>query len=186
MQAHWHTEDCLWAQALAEQLLNLFEDKQNGGFFFTTHDHEQLLHRPKPLADESTASGNAIAVRVLLRLGYLLGEKRYLDAAERTLKYARSAIEKFPLAHTSLSMALDDYLQPPEIVIIRGDVEVLADWQQQAFATDRLVFAIPGQAENLPEALAAKKSQAKTVAYICKGFECSPPITELEQLQKSR
>ena len=65
-------------------------------------------------------SGNGIAARALIRAGYLLAETRWLEAAERTLRAAWLAIDRFPHGHMSLLEALHEYLEPPEIVIIRG------------------------------------------------------------------
>jgi uncharacterized protein YyaL (SSP411 family) len=52
------------------------------------------MHRPKPLSDEATPSGNGIAAFALQRLGFLLGETRYLDAAEKTLQNASEAMNE--------------------------------------------------------------------------------------------
>ena len=42
-----------------------FEDSENGGFYFTAHDHETLIHRPKPTADEAMPPANGVLARVL-------------------------------------------------------------------------------------------------------------------------
>ena len=74
------------AQELADVLLNHFEDTEQGGFFFTSHDHEALITRPKPGYDNATPSGNGVAAYALQRLGHLLGEFRYLEASMRCLR----------------------------------------------------------------------------------------------------
>ena len=83
MQTRFRAADFGWACELADVLLAQFEDPERGGFFFTSHDHEKLIHRPKPGHDNATPSGNGIAVLSLQRLGHVLGETRYLEAAER-------------------------------------------------------------------------------------------------------
>ena len=88
LQARWSSEHLQFAISLADALLEHFEDADAGGFYFTANDHEALIHRPKPLADESVPSGNGIAAFALQRLGFLLAETRYLDAAERALRAA--------------------------------------------------------------------------------------------------
>ena len=50
------------------------------------------------------------------------------------------------------------------------------------YAPRRMVFAIPADAADLPEALASKRAREGTVAYICQGPQCSEPITELPRL----
>ena len=45
-----------------------FEDREEGGFFFTANDHESLLARAKDPFDNALPSGNSIAVLDLLEL----------------------------------------------------------------------------------------------------------------------
>ena len=58
-------------------------------------------------------SGNGVAVRALGRLGHLLGEPRYLDAAERALKAAGALLEQAPSAHSGMLLALAEHHAPP-------------------------------------------------------------------------
>jgi uncharacterized protein YyaL (SSP411 family) len=186
LQARWDGEQLEFAVELADQLLLHFEDTDNGGFFFTADYHESLMHRPRPLSDDATPSGNGIAALVLQRLGFLLGEVRYLEAAERTLRSAWQAMAEYPHGHVSLVSALEEYLHHPESIIIRGDASEAADWAASAarlYAPRRLVFAIPADERNLPGALAERKPKpAGTIAYRCEGSRCSLPITSWEAL----
>ena len=146
LQVDWQTDRLELAMDLADTLLARFFDADNGGFYFTADDHESLIHRPKPLSDESMPAGNGIAARALQRLGFLLGEVRYLAAAEATLRYAAATMSEFPHAHVTLLTALEEYLEHPEIVIIRGDPIEIASWRAalaKQYAPRRLVLAIP-------------------------------------------
>ena len=49
--------DLRFACALADVLLEQFEDARDGGFFFTSHDHEALVLRPKSGHDGAVAVG---------------------------------------------------------------------------------------------------------------------------------
>lgn len=185
LQAQWRTTDLLFAQELADALLQHYEDSQ-GGFFYTAHDHEQVLQRLKPYADEALPSGNGMAAIALGRLGYLLGNKRYIEAAEKTLKAAWDLIQQAPAEHHSLLVALEEHLIPPEIIIIRGNDPQLFVWQAscvQHYAPHRMVFAIPALEAHLPEPLAQKAATHDIIAYICAGTQCLAPITELNVLQ---
>jgi hypothetical protein len=187
LQARWRSEYLTFARELADLLLEHFEDPAQGGFFFTADDHERLLQRLKPLADEATPSGNGVACLALGRLGHLLGETRLLEAAERGLRAAAPALREAPFAHASLLFALDEYLHPPQIVIIRGEPQASASWlasSLRGYAPRRLAFAIPTEAGDLPAALAAKAAQGRTTAYVCEGMSCSAPLDSLESLEK--
>ncbi|EQD55614.1 hypothetical protein B1A_11883, partial [mine drainage metagenome] len=115
---------------LTEAMLRHFADP-SGGFFFTSDDHEALLHRLKAFSDEAIPSGNGVAARVLLRLGYLLGESRYLDAAERTVRAGWAPLEQYPQAHMTMLTALDELLHPPQIVILRGEASAIEAWRRE-------------------------------------------------------
>ncbi len=186
LQARWSTEHLQFAITLADTLLEHFEDTETGGFFFTANDHEELIHRPKPLADESVPSGNGIAAFALQRLGFLLGETRYLDAAERTLRAAWRAIDEYPHGHVTLLTALEEYIEHPEIIVIRGEADDVARWRDAAaklYAPRRLVFAISREQQSLPGALADRAAMAdETVAYRCLGTHCELPVTSWEAL----
>ncbi|MBT8145033.1 MAG: thioredoxin domain-containing protein, partial [Gammaproteobacteria bacterium] len=119
LQCRWRTSDLLWAVELAELLLRHFEDEDSGGFFFTADDHEQLFHRTRSFTDDATPNGNGTAIRALTRLGYLLGENRYLDAAERALRAAWAGMRQTPSAHATMISALNEFIDPPEIMVIR-------------------------------------------------------------------
>ena len=170
---------------LIEVVLQHFADDAGGGFFFTADDHEPLIHRTKSFADDATPSGNGIAARVLLRLGHLLGEPRYLAAAERTLRAAWPSLERYPQGHVSLLGALDELLSPPEVVILRGEARTIEGWRAQLarrYAPHRLLLAVPADAPDLPPALADKTPRAGPVAYICRASTCSAPLDSLEAL----
>ncbi|MCI0505500.1 MAG: thioredoxin domain-containing protein [Gammaproteobacteria bacterium] len=180
LQARWNAEDLAFAIALADAVLEKFEDRKAGGFYFTSHDHETLIQRPKVLMDESLPAGNGVAAFVLQRLGHLLGEQRYLDAAERTLKAAWDSIVRTPYAHNTLLDALEEYLYPTQTVVLRGDANTLKEWRAQSaavYAPRRLLLAIPSTEQELPGLLGQRVPQGKLVAYICDGHQCRPALT---------
>jgi uncharacterized protein YyaL (SSP411 family) len=185
LQARWNSEHLSFAVWLAEQLLDNFQDTEYGGFYFTSNDHEKLIHRTKPIADDALPSGNGIAALGLIRLGHLLGEPRYLDAAAATLSVGWAGMKEFPYGHTALVTALEETLYPPEIVILRGPATEIDHWSERLaaiYSPRRLLLAIPDTETSLPGALVTRKPQASAVAYICRGTSCSAPIASLEEL----
>jgi uncharacterized protein YyaL (SSP411 family) len=185
LQARWRNADLAFARDLADTLLEHFQDRQQGGFFFTADDHERLLRRVKPYSDDAMPAGNAVAASALQRLGLLLGEPRYLEAAEQTLRAAAGALADLPYAHPGLLMTLQEHLAPVETVILRGDTEALQGWLQrlsETYRPTRRVFAIPGDVEGLPEALQQKRGGSDVLAYRCRGMQCDPPVGDIADL----
>jgi uncharacterized protein len=182
LQSRWRSSDLQFARMLTEVLLAQFEDAQGGGFFFTAKDHEKLIHRSKTFSDDALPSGNGVAASVLCRLGYLLGEMSYLDAAERTLRAGWPMLQQYAAAHMAMANALDDFLTPTQILIIRGEPSDVEHWAAGVgawYAPGRMVFGIPGDAGDLPPLLAAKGATTGTVAYLCTGMTCSAPLSDL-------
>ncbi len=185
LQASWRNSDLEFAIQLADIVMQHFYDNDNGGFYFTADDHENLILRPKPLMDEAIPSGNGIAAYVLNRLGHLMGEQRYIDAAEKTLHYAWRSIAEVPHAHAALLFALDEILNPPAMLIIRGKEPELKLWQQTCnknYQLNQLVFPIPDSVKPLPGLLDDRPAQEKTCAYLCAGTSCKPVITDINEL----
>ena len=188
LQTSWRTRDLELAIRLADILLEQFEDQDNGGFFFTSHDHETLIYRPKPMSDDALPGGNGIAALVLARLGHLLGETRYLDAAERTLRLAMEGIAKIPYAYNAMLLALEEYLNPPQSIVLRGAEPNLTVWHARAhqfYSPRRLSFSIPADVDDLPGLLAERKPLTSMVAYVCEGHHCDAPITDLTSFENT-
>ena len=183
-QVRFRSDELAFARDLLEVVLEHFADPE-GGFFFTSDDHETLIHRSKSYSDDATPAGNGIAAFVLQRMGHVLGEPRYLLAAEGTIRAAWPVLEKYPQGHMSVLIALEELLNPPETVILRGDAATIGAWQSnlaKLYAPRRLVLAIPADATDLPSALADKPARGTAAAYVCRGSVCSTPVESFSAL----
>ena len=187
MQCEFRAEDLEFARALADLLLDRFEDREQGGFFFVSHDHERLILRPKTGHDSATPSGNGVACHALQRLGHLTGDTRYLAAAERALKLFYPALERQPSSFPSLATALDEYLTPPRIVLLRGPDDEARGWHaalSRSYRPDTLTLAIPSAVRDLPQTL-ERPASPRTRAWICQGVQCLPPLEELDAVERA-
>jgi hypothetical protein len=183
LQAGFREQDLAWARELADALLANFEGAEAGGFFFTSHDHEVLLTRPKPGYDNATPSGNGVAAFALQRLGHLLGESRYLASGERCLRLFHAHVTQMPVAYPTLLAVLDEALAPPRVILLRGPTDALAAWQAKLaprLAARDLLLALPNGVA-LPAAL-ARPEAAQPTAWVCSGSACQPPLTDLDAL----
>ena len=181
LQAGYRETDMAWARELADALLMHFEDADSGGFFFTSHDHEALITRPKPGYDNATPSGNGVAAFALQRLGHLLGEARYLDASARCLNVFHAHLIQQPIAYPTLLAVLEESLVPPRVILLRGPASTLHAWTRaltpQLGAHDLMLSLPNGLA--LPDAL-TKPAPDRPTAWICSGTACQPPVTDLD------
>ena len=190
LEVHWQSKYLVFAEALADALLANFYDAEQGGFFFTAHQHETLIHRPKPTMDDALPAGNAVAASALMKLGHLLARSDYLDAAYGTLNWARRAMEQHPAGHCRLlsALAAQDTNQSVQLVL-RGPAAEVGAWRnrvQQAYRPWVQCFAIPYEAAGaLPPylpALVSLEEQQRCSAFVCRGLSCDKPVHTIEEV----
>jgi uncharacterized protein len=168
LQADFDLEVLAFAEELADALLDDFEDRSGGGFFFTRHDHETLILRPNPMHDNATASGNGVAARALARLGHVTGEMRYVDAAERALRAAWPLLARNPLGCASLVLALSEVLDPPTLIVLSGDQSALLPWRTMLAGHHlprTLTFVLPEDLRRVPPTLLRPRPAAGVTGH---------------------
>jgi hypothetical protein len=188
LQARFDAADLGFARSLADVLLEQFEDADAGGFFFTASDHEQLVHRPKPPHDNATPSGNAVAAWGLGRLAAIAGEERYARAAERTLELFYPQMRDYPAGFAAMAIALDEALQPPRTLILRGRPEALPAWQEalaREFLPDVTTLAVPDGLAGLGAVLDKPPRPEPVNAWLCRGVTCLAPMSDLVHLKET-
>lgn len=181
------------ARQILDRMIELFEDKDDGGFFFTSSDHETLITRFKDPYDNATPSGTSLAVTALLRLGALTGDKQYTDRAERVLKQMHEFMVKAPSGFGQLLCALDFLVQTPvEIALLGREVlemgEPLYEVVFGEFIPNKVVAVATDEdteAQRAVALLAGKKTvNEEPTAYVCKNFTCQAPVTGPPLLRK--
>ena len=101
------------ARETADAMIERFADPERGGFFTTSHDHEELIARRKDIDDHPIPSGNSAAALGLLRLAALTGEHAYEQQAVSVLPaLRRGSPPSHPQAFAHLLQALDFHLSP--------------------------------------------------------------------------
>jgi uncharacterized protein YyaL (SSP411 family) len=126
-----------------------------------------------------------VAALALQRLGHITGESRYLDAAERTLQLFYPALAQHPNGYTSLLMALEEAIEPPRVVVLRGPAAQLRQWQEvlgQRYLPATLILAVPEGVTGLSPLLAKRGIPEAVNAWVCQGVTCLPPVDTLQML----
>ena len=185
------------ANQIAEALLEHFYDPAEGGFFDTAQGVDvperigALSTRRKPLQDAPTPAGNPTAANLLLRLELLTGNALYGERARRTLELFAGVVEHFGLHAGSYAQALRRAITPAVLVCVIGDDALAEDLSATAtarFLVNKSVVRLRHeQLDSLPPALAETLPQVPgvrdgSVAVVCKGFRCLPPVRDRESL----
>ncbi|HET9047153.1 MAG TPA: thioredoxin domain-containing protein [Casimicrobiaceae bacterium] len=186
MQTRFRPDDWDLARAIADALIAHFEDRQRGGFWFTSHDHEKLFHRTKPGRDNATPSGNGVAAQALIALGHFAAEPRYLDAAGRAVRVFAPTLDHSPGGHSTLLSALEDLEVPPAHVVLAGEAAETAAWHaalERAYRPNVRVIDL-GHVDRPPPSLVKGRKPARgAVAWVCRGTTCLPPIAALAEVE---
>ena len=185
MQTRFRVRDFEWALELADVLLAQFEDTAQGGFFFTSHDHERLIHRTKPGPDNATPSGNGVAAQALIALGHLAGMPRYVESGERAVRLFAASFAQFPAGYSTLLAALEDARLPPTSIVLAGDRAPCDAWQQTLERTYRpavRIFNVAGIVDLPPALVKGSAGIDGATAWICRGTHCLPPMRALAEV----
>ncbi|MCC7494002.1 MAG: thioredoxin domain-containing protein [Fimbriimonadaceae bacterium] len=185
-EATWYTA----AAGFVETLLEDFRDAERGDFYMTAGDAEPLLLRPKDLHDHATPAGLSLTVTALVRLAQLSGEARYRDIAGAALGVYADEMRGNAWGMANLIVAADDYLHPPETLVISGAgraAEALRQVAAADFAPRRRLLLHPAAADSaeLPLALQGRGLVAgQPAAWLCRGFTCQRPVTDPAALRR--
>jgi uncharacterized protein YyaL (SSP411 family) len=185
------------ALVLARRMIAEFYDTTGGGFFDATAKGADLLGvlsaRRKPLQDSPTPAGNPAAAAALLRLYALEGSADLREKAEDTLEAFAGVVTHFGLYAGTYGLALERLLLPPVQVVVIGE-DAAADELEAAatvgYAVNKSVIRLtrsqvagelpPLLAETLP--LLPGVDAGHSIAVVCKGTSCLPPVREPERL----
>ncbi len=174
------------AQRLADIMITEFWDAENGGFFFTSNDHEELVVRNKDFYDNATPSGNSVSADVLLRLAKLTGDQRYERFAVTVLRLAASFIRRHPQGFGRALSAMEFYLGPTrEIVILASADDELRREVIKRFLPDAVLIMSDGDDDDLPLLSGRTRIDGKPTVYVCENFVCQLPVTNLEDLAQT-
>ncbi|MEK6258382.1 MAG: thioredoxin domain-containing protein [Planctomycetota bacterium] len=196
------------ALSLAERMLSQFWDDADGGFFYTSADHEALIARNKETHDNATPSGNSLAATALLKLARLTGRMDLEEKAVATLEMMSGQLTRIPLAAGQALIALDFLIGPAhEVVVVEGSQESgdrsqeTGDRSQneerrslallhQRFVPNKVVHQRDAAIadEQLPAAtrslLSGKSaSQGLTTVYVCQHGTCGRPLVGDRQIE---
>jgi uncharacterized protein YyaL (SSP411 family) len=170
-----------------------FGDPAANGFFYSQSGDDDLLVRDRCYIDEACPAPNAVAARLLLRLSHLLGREGYRFHAEQSLAGAVAFGQRFPTALTCTWSVVDQYLAPPEEIVIVGDpgdeaYQELVRVSNQLYRPNLAVVLqrtdAPSMAEAIPLLQGRTLQNGKATAYFCMDHTCAAPVCTGDELRE--
>ncbi len=159
------------AEELCRDACEQFQDREHGGFYLYSENHESLILRPKETYDGAMPSGNSLMAWNLARLSQLVSEETYGPLAERQLDFLAADAGQYPAGYAMFLLALLDRRDPPPkvTVVLSGKPE--ADcFPLELPAEAAVVLREPGGEYPL--------KNGKVTFYVCRGHNCRPPVNE--------
>jgi uncharacterized protein YyaL (SSP411 family) len=185
------------ANRLAGQMITLFDDPSEAGFYLAGHDVETLLTRGhKPDYDGAVPSGNSVAAVCLARLARLTGDVTLTEKAESTFKFLASRMQANPVGLTTGACGLAFWILPGTEIVLAGtlddpDVRVMQEALHRAYLPNTVTLWHPSSPQALaietwvPMVKSMREVDGKATAYICENFACKQPVTSVEQFNFS-
>jgi len=194
-EAAFRPEYLAQAQRLTREMVRLFWDEKNGGFFLTGSDAEALLLRQKEVYDGAIPSGNSIAALDLFRVGRLTVDSDLEKKGQLLFDAFSMQMTQHPTAYPQLLMALDFALGPSCEIVIAGSpgdpgVQAMVRAVYQSFLPNKVVALHPAGEEGrqiealIPFLKEQTALEGKATAYLCRNYSCERPVTSADQLQK--
>ena len=175
---------------MSEAMIELFADKEKGGFFLTGVDSEKLIYRGKDITDGAIPSGNSVAAAALLKLGRLTAKSRFVKIAEKAVEVNSSRLAEGSGDLYEMLVAVDFLLGPKqEIVISAGNDKSKADAMLDvvnSYYLPRAVVVLNDASNEIQEIVPFVKNQpvvdGKATAYVCQNYACKQPVTDIKKL----
>ena len=188
---HEATFDPRWLEeaiGLANVVVELFSDEQEAGFYFTSREHEPLIHRPRERYDGAVPSGSSVAAGAFLRLWKLTTQERWSVQARSVLESMAASMAHHPQAFSNFLCALDFYLAPVREITIIGDPYDAATQALLAEVTGRYLpnsVVACGLNSSLPLLRGKTRIGGQPTAYVCRNNVCETPVTEPRALGRA-
>ncbi len=193
-EASFKPEYLVFAKRLCHEMIKLFWDENEGGFFFTAHDAEELFTRHKEIFDSAIPSGNSIALLDLLRTGFLTMDKDLLQKAEVLLKAFAQNISRVPTGCAQALSALDFMLGSKQIVLVgpdkAQDTQKMLQCLYLYFIPNKVIAFRPADNEQATEIIGLVpflkeyvSLENKATVYLCEDYTCKLPVNSVEGLK---
>lgn len=195
-EANFQTKYLLKAISLTKELISLFWDEINGGFYFIPKDGEEIISRTKEIYDGAIPSGNSVAFLNLIRLSRISGDLKLGEYADKLQKSFSNTIKNNPLAHTQMLAGLEYLLGTSYEIVITGsrnaeDTKEMVSELNKLYIPNKVVVLNPIN-ESRPDIFQIaeytkdqKSIDGRATAFVCKNFSCGIPTTNINEMLKS-
>ncbi|MHC4627075.1 MAG: thioredoxin domain-containing protein [Planctomycetota bacterium] len=183
------------AKKLSAEMIGLFADSEQGGFFLAGNDSDELIAHTKPSSDGAVPSGNSIAAMVLLKLGRLTMNSDFSEQGSRVLEAFSGQLDKAPCYAPAMLETLSFALGPASEIVIAGrsdaaDTKQMLELVGSRFLPNTVVLLHDSERADsaLYEVVLFLKNHAaiegRATAYVCENYACKKPVSSLDEFEE--
>jgi uncharacterized protein YyaL (SSP411 family) len=157
----------------------------DGGFFDTADDAEQLFTRPRDPSDNAAPGGQSAVSGALLTYSALAGSSRHRELADAAIAAAGGFAAREPrFAGWTLATAEAALAGPVQVAVVGTgpDAEALLARVRRAPLPGLVYVAGAPDAAGVPLLAHRPLVDGRPAAYVCRGFVCDRPVTDLADL----
>jgi len=195
-EATFNTSYLQSALDLNDDFLNHFWDDDEGGFYFSADDAEQLITRQKSIQDGARPSSNSMAYLNLLQLARMTGRTELEDRALELETTFSENIEESPFSFTMFLCGLAFRTGTNHEIVVAGDPEHTSTQNalrtlQETYLPGSVLLHRPTPSEesrpSLPDLVPftremSGRDDGRPEIFLCSDFTCETPTDDVESV----
>lgn len=177
----------------AKEMIHLFSDEDEGGFYYYGSDADELILRPKEVYDGAIPSGNSVALFVLDKIQRMTRDEIFWDVTQMQSDFIEREIASYPAAYSFALCALMGRISDGrEIVCVIKDGlqrqelhQLLSDY----FLADASIIVIEEECvkellQVIPYVLDYQWNGSECEIHICEHLGCLPALSGMEAFKQ--
>lgn len=193
-QTNFDTSYLEHALKLNNYMMAHFSDNENGGFFHTSDEAEELIFRTKEVYDGAIPSGNSVCALNILKLSRITADHELESVGHRIIQAFSERVSATPIGYTQFMSALDFAMKDSLEIVIVGDPENTDTKDMISFINERfipekvLLLKTEKNNEKITDIAAYTKDmemiEAKTTVHICQNHSCKLPSNDIDKVKE--
>jgi uncharacterized protein len=169
------------AQILTDYAIVHFYNEEDGMFFYTGDEDEELIARKSEIMDGVIPASNSVMARNLKKLGLFFDDAEYSEISAQLLRNVFPHMAKYGSAYSNwASLLLDEVFGTYEIAITGSQAEDFRAEMEKSYIPNKIMLG--GEKGSLP--LLHEKFSEETRIFVCRDKTCGLPAGNITDALK--
>ena len=175
----------IWA---AQQIVEIFWDREEGMLFDTSFSQKDLIIRPRDIYDNAMPCGSSIAAELLFKVGLITGDEKLSNIARSSVENILPVAEKAPVGLAQWLCSADMMMYDTKEIVIIGDPKDSKTFDfiskvNSIYLPSKIVVVASDSDPLIDELLFLKGKKMHNglpTAFVCQNYECKEPTNDLD------